>query len=213
MKAVRGRPRDESHTRRRQEQILSASASVFAHRGYPDADVQEVADICNVAKGHNLPLLPEQGKLFLATVDRAMSELCDFVRSKSAKVDDPLERLTVAIRAYLAYFRDHPGHAELLIIERAEFRERKTPTYIEHRKANTGEWEQLYAGLIREGRLRDIPARRIVDVISDLVYGTMFTNHFSGQHRSVAAQARDVIDIVFHGILSAAERRRRHGKE
>lgn len=141
-----------------------------------------------------------------------MVDLCEAVRVSHVDVADPIDRLEVAIRAYLSYFRDHPSHAELIIIERAEFRERKTPTYLEHRRANSGEWERLYAGLIREGRFRKIPVRRIVGVISDLVYGTMFTNHFSGQHRSVEAQARDVIDIFFNGILTPVERRRRRAK-
>lgn len=185
---------------------------MFARRGYQDADVQDVADSCKIAKGTIYLYFPSKEKLFLAAVDRAMLDLCEAVRVAHVDVQDPIDRLEVAIRAYLAYFRDHPSHAELIIIERAEFRERKTPTYLEHRRANSGEWERMYAGLIRDGRFRKIPVRRIVGVISDLVYGTMFTNHFSGQHRSVEAQARDVIDIFFNGILTPAERRRRRGK-
>ena len=59
------------------------------------------------------------------------------------------------------------------------------------------------------GRLRDVPIPRIDDVLSDLVYGTMFTNHFSGRHKPLEEQARDILDIVHNGILSESERRRR----
>jgi len=34
-------------------------------------------------------------------------------------------------------------------------------------------------------------------------------NRFTGQHKSPDDQARDVIDILFHGILTPAERSRR----
>ncbi len=164
--------------------------------------MQDVANASRVAKGTLYLYFPSKEKLFLATVDRAMLRLRDSVRAAYTDVSDPLERLTVAIRAYLEFFRDHPDHAELLIIERAEYRDRKTPTYLEHRRANSAEWEAVYAGLIREGRLRDIPVGRILRVVSDLVYGTMFTNHFTGQQRSPAEQAEDVIDVVLNGILA-----------
>ncbi len=56
--------------------------------------------------------------------------------------------------------------------------------------------------------MRDVPAERITEVLSDLVYGTMFTNYFAGPRKPSAEQADDILDIVFHGILSTTERRR-----
>ncbi len=50
---------------------------------------------------------------------------------------------------------------------------------------------------------------RILDVIGDLMYGTMFTNYFAGRNRSPEDQAADILDIAFHGILSDSERSRR----
>ena len=49
-----------------------------------------------------------------------------------------------------------------------------------------------------------MPVERITDVVRDLLYGTMFTNYFAGSTRSVDDQAEDILDIVFHGILSPA---------
>jgi AcrR family transcriptional regulator len=205
----RGRPRDEALTARRQEEILAAAATAFACGGYPDTDVQAVADAAGVAKGTIYLYFPSKERLFLATVDRAMSRLCETVRQACADVPDPLDRLEVGVRAYLQFFRDHPDFAELLIIERAEYRDRKTPTYLEHRQKNACEWAGVYAGLIRDGRIRDMPVQRILDTVSDMLYGTMFTNHFSGRQRPPAEQARDLIDVLFHGILTPEERDRR----
>jgi hypothetical protein len=57
-----------------------------------------------------------------------------------------------------------------------------------------------------------VPVSRIMDVLSDLVYGTMFTNHFSGRHKPVEVQAEDILDVVFHGILTERERRAQGGR-
>jgi AcrR family transcriptional regulator len=208
----RGPRKDPERAERRREEILDAAAVVFARDGYQDADLQEVADALKLAKGTLYLYFASKEELFLAAVDRGMRLLHKFVLGAYAGVADPLDRLTTAIRAYLEFFKVHREHAELLIQERATFRDRKAATYFEHKRTNAGEWQETFADLIRDGRVRDVPVDRIMDVVSDLVYGTMFTNHFSGRHKPLDAQARDIIDVVFFGILTRAERVRREGE-
>ena len=93
--------------------------------------------------------------------------------------------------------------------ERAHFKDRKEPTYFQHRKANRERWRQVYRDLIAVGRIRDMPVDRIMDVFGDLVYGTMFTNYFTTNRKPVDEQARDILDVVFHGVLSERERAKR----
>ena len=62
--------------------------------------------------------------------------------------------------------------------------------------------------MIADGRVRDVPIDRITDVIGNLLYGTIFTNYFSGQAKSVEVQAHDIIDVAFNGILTAKDRER-----
>jgi AcrR family transcriptional regulator len=127
-----------------------------------------------------------------------------------AAVDDPLDRLERAIAAFLRFFETHPKFAELVIQERALFKDRDKPTLVEHREASRARWREVYRGLIAQGRLRDIPPERITDVVGNLTYGTMFTNYSSGPSRPAEQQARDIVDVVFLGLLSDSERSRRH---
>jgi hypothetical protein len=62
---------------------------------------------------------------------------------------------------------------------------------------------------MRDGRIREVPVDRLTDVIGDLIYGTMFTNYISGRARSLIEQADDVMDVLFNGLLTPAERARR----
>jgi hypothetical protein len=48
---------------------------------------------------------------------------------------------------------------------------------------------------------------RIIDVLGDTLYGAMFTNHFAGRGKSFEAQAEDVLDVVFHGIVPEGQAR------
>ena len=113
-----------------------------------------------------------------------------------------MERAERGVAEYLTFFQQHPQYVELLIQERAEFRDRKKPTYFVHRDAHRGPWQDLFRGLIAAGRVRDVPVERICDVLSDLVYGTMFINYFVARRKPVEAQAAEILDMVFHGILS-----------
>ena len=149
--------------------------------------------------------------MFLAAVDRVMHRLMQAVDRAIdpgiAGTDDPFRRMASGIEAYLEFFAREPECVELLIQERAQFRDRKTPTYFEHRDADKGRWEAEFHSLIAEGRVRDVPVERILDVLGDLIYGTMFANYFAGRNRSPQEQARDILDITLNGILSDAERR------
>jgi AcrR family transcriptional regulator len=194
----------------REEQILEAAVQLFAEHGYTDTDTQLLADKLQIGKGTIYRYFRSKRDLFLAATDRVMRLMRKSIDSRIEGIDEPFERIAVAINAFLSFFAEHPQFVELLIQERAQFKDRKKPTYFVHRETNIKRWEALYRALIEAGRLRAIPVTRITDVISNLLYGTMFTNYFTGEQPSVEAQARDILDIVFHGILSDAERFR-HG--
>jgi AcrR family transcriptional regulator len=205
----RGRPVDPALRDRRCEEILDAAAELFAQRGYADTDTQVLADTLGVGKGTLYHYFPSKQDLFLAAADRVMRRLGEFLEQAIAGRSDPLEQVAVAIEAFLAFFDQHPGFVELLIQERALFKHRHRATYFEHYERNVIRWQELYRQLIRAGRVRTIPVERITSVISDLLYGTIFSNYFAGRQRSLQQQASDIVDMVFCGILSETERQSR----
>lgn len=201
-----GRPPDTELQERRRAEILDAATTVFAENGFAETDVQEVADKTGVGKGTVYRYFPSKEELFLAAVDHGMRNLKTSVDASVAKVKQPLEQIEAGVRAYLTFFDEHPEIVELLVQERAHFRDRKTPTYYVHRQANMGPWQDLFRELIRAGTVRELPVEQIVEVISDLLYGTMFTNHFADRKKSPRRQCEDVLDILFRGILTESER-------
>lgn len=205
----RGRPAEQEAKLRRKEEILSCAARVFARHGYQDTDMQALADEAGVAKGTLYLYFPSKEKLFLATVDQGMQNLMAYIDGQTGERTDSTDFIGVAIKAYLTFFKEHPEQVELLILERAVFRDRKRPTYFELRDSRRDHWHDILRRLISAGQLREVPVSRIDDVLSDLVYGTMFTNHFSGRHKPLDVQVADILDIAFRGILSEQQRRDR----
>ncbi len=194
--------RADQHLANRREEILDAATAVFAQYGYAGADTQLLADRLGVGKGTLYRYFPSKEALFLAAADRGIRKLCQFIDDSLVGVVDPAERITQVVRSYLGFFAKHRELVELLIQERAQFKDRKKPTYFEHREANRGRLRAEYQVYIDAGRLRPMPVDRILDVLGDLLYGTMFTNYFAGQKKSVESQTRDIIDVFLHGVLT-----------
>src|SRR5687767_10612477 len=176
----RGRPRDEALQERRREQILEQATRVFAERGYPNTDVQFVADPLGISKGTIYRYFPSKERLFLAAVQRGVERLKEHVDSAIASVADPVERIETATRAHLAFFKSRPELVELFVLERAEFRDGKKPIYFEVGETCQAPWRAVLRGLMDAGRVREMPVERVMDVFGDLIYGTVFTNHFVG---------------------------------
>jgi AcrR family transcriptional regulator len=209
------RPRCPADERReaRQEEILDAAVQLFAEHGYSDTDTQQLVEKLQVGKGTLYRYFPSKRELFLAAADRVVRRLICRIDAACEGVADPLDRLAVAIGAYLAFFAEHPEFVELLMQERALFKDRQKPTYFEHRAANCQRWQALYRDLMAQGRIREMPPDRITDVIGDLLLGTISTNYYAGPRKSPETQAREIIDFVFHGLLTDEERRRRAANE
>ena len=193
----------------RREAILDVATDLFAQFGYSDAVTKDLAEKMQVGKGTIYRHFPSKSDLFLAAVDRVMRRLREHIDLAIADVADPIERIEAGTLAFLRFFHDHPKFVELLIQERALFRDRTTPTYLRHRERNRQRWHDLYKILIHEGRIRCMPVERITQVFMDLSYGTIFTNYFSGESKRPEDQARDILDVVLLGILGESERPRR----
>jgi AcrR family transcriptional regulator len=195
---------------RREEEILEAAATLFAQCGYSQADTQTLADRLGVGKGTIYRYFPSKRELFLAAVDRLMSQLHESItQAISSDFYDPINRLLRAVNAYLKFFSDRPELVELLIQERAYFKDRAKPTFIEHNEKFVQQWRGEFLEMIAEGRVRNMPFEKFNDVMSDLLYGTMFTNYFARRNRPTAEQANDIYDFAMFGILSDSEREKR----
>ena len=197
----------------RKEEILRTATELFAEHGFSDAITQALADRLQLGKGTIYRHFPSKRDLFLAAADRVMRKMQEKILASIAGVEDGLEQVSRGIMAFLSFFVEHPEYVELLIQERAQFKDRKRPTYFEHREVNVVRWRELYARLIAEGRVRDLPVERITNVVGNLIYGTMFTNYFIGQAKPVEEQAQEILDVVFRGILTEPELARMEAAE
>jgi len=204
----RGRPRDEDLIAKRQGEILDAAIPIFARHGFRNTDVERVASAIGVGKGTIYRYFPSKRELFLKAVDRGIRKLHERVDRAQGERCGTLDQMQVSFQTYLAFFDEHPEVVELLIQERAEFKDRKRQTYFEHRERQLERWRERCAASVASGVMRDIPFPQLADFSNFVLYGAMFTNYFKGRDKSIAEQTREILDIVWFGMLSDAQRAR-----
>src|SRR5437867_9739630 len=101
-----GRPPTPEHRARRREDILEGAVKLFAQHGYTDTDMQILADTVQVAKGTIYRYFPSKRALFLAATDQIMRKLRQAIDKSITGIDDPLDRIERATRAFLGFFAD-----------------------------------------------------------------------------------------------------------
>jgi len=189
----------------RQLAIVTTAARLFASKGYANCEMESVAIEHGVAKGTLYLYFKSKQELFCACVDHGMRSLQEAVQTGAATQSEPFDRISAAILAYLLFFEQHPEQVELLIQERAFFSDRPKPTYFTYREQSRERWRTVWSDLVAAGSIRaNVSVDQILDFIGNLVYGTMFTNHFLG--RSAEEQHTVIMDIFYNGVKNELHR-------
>ncbi len=200
---------DDDRKAKRRKEIVLAATPWFADLGYTDCDMERVASELRIAKGTLYLYFSSKQELFFTCVDQGMQDLQATLDRAILPDDDPFSRIAKSIWLFLQFFDENPQHIELLIQERAIFRDRPQPTFFVYRDARRTRWREFYQQLIDSGRLRsDLAIDDLLDSIGNMLYGTMFTNYFAGRSVPLCQQYKAVVELLFRGMLSDSERQR-----
>lgn len=197
---------------RRREEILEEATKLFAAKGYAHAKVDDIAARLGIAKGTIYRYFSTKRELFLAVADNAMTELQDSMEAITSKIDDPLERISAGVKAHLAFFDVHRDLIEVFVHERAEFRDRKKPTFLSYREKNIRNLEALLEDMKKAGLVRDVSASATAEILGDMLAGTVHTHFIRGSGRRLSRLAPRIVDVFFNGILTPAGGRARQGR-
>lgn len=196
------RPRTHKAPKQRRREILEAAAVVFAEVGFRCAEMDRIAERAGAGKGTVYRCFPGKEALFMATVEKALEDLTQYVNDAVDPLEDPLEQLRLGIHRYLAFFEHNPETVELFIQERAEFPQNGKPLYFVYQENRGDKWRKRFEALIDQGRMRpDMSPALAQEVFSDLLYGAVFSQRLAGDRESRSRRADEVASLLFNGIL------------
>jgi AcrR family transcriptional regulator len=181
--------------------ILGVAIRVFAEHGFAETDVQVIADEAGVGKGTVYRHFGKKEELFLAAADAGMKQLETFVIRAIGGCEDDIELIRGAGLAYAEFFQKRPELVEILIQERAAFRDAIPPTHLVYRQKNRPIFEDAFRRAIDDGVIRNINVRDATSAFANLLYGTVVCGCLEGSTRRLRRMAKDAIDIFLNGVL------------
>ena len=189
--------------------ILRFSLEVFAREGFGNTDVQIIADLAKVGKGTVYRHFGNKEQLFLATAKFSLEQAAAYVTKKIGGEEQVASVIgqhgaTGLLRmigtACAEYYRRHPQAVEIMIQERAQFRESVFPTHLMHREETRGGIDDIVAGAIKTGEFRKVNIAEVTTAYADLLYGSVVNGCLEGTKSKLVKRVDAALEIFLAGL-------------
>lgn len=185
----------------KREAILRAATTVFAHNGYFNSKVADIAKEAGVADGTVYLYFKSKEDILHSIFDRSVEDAVAEARKKVESIDDPREKLR---QIALLHLERLGADRDLAVVFQVELRG-STKFMEEFSAAGFAEYLLLIRSTFEEGQRAGIfRADLNAKVVSKILFGAldeMATNWILSKRRyKLAPMADQVLDIFLHGV-------------
>lgn len=205
----------ESRAQQKRKIILETALGTFARDGFHAADVQKIADVAGVGKGTVYRHFENKEGLFLATVRHCLDQLASFVEGQvgdeahlaqtveTVGTPEVLRRIALACAAF---YQQCPAAIEIMLHERAEFRDRIVPSHLMFRAESRQGFDAMLHRAIGRGELRDVNVTEASNAYGDLLFGSIVNGHLEGPDTDLISRVGHAVDLFLRGFLATDQR-------
>ena len=184
----------------KREAILRAATSIFAHNGYFNSKVADIAREAGVADGTVYLYFKSKEEILHSIFDRSVEEAIAEARKQLDQISDPKEKLR---RIALLHLERLGSDRDLAVVFQVELRGSTKFT-----KAGFAEYLTLIRTTIEEGQQVGIFRPELnAKVVSKILFGAldeMATNWILSKRRyKLPPMADQVLDIFLNGVTRA----------
>lgn len=185
----------------KREAILRAAISVFAHNGYFNSKVADIAREAGVADGTVYLYFKSKEDILHSIFDRSVEEALDAARNRIKELDDPREKLR---QIALLHLERLGADRDLAVVFQVELRG-STKFMEEFSAAGFAEYLMLIRSTFEEGQRAGVFRSDLnAKTVSKILFGAldeMATNWILSKRRyKLAPMADDVLDIFLNGV-------------
>lgn len=185
----------------KREAILRAAITVFAHNGYFNAKVADIAREAGVADGTVYLYFKSKEEILHSIFDRSVDEAIAEARTQLATITDPRDRLRQIARLHLERLG---ADRDLAVVFQVELRG-STKFMEEFSAAGFAEYLELIRSTFEDGQRAGVFRDDLnAKVVSKVLFGAldeMATNWILSKRRyKLAPMADQVLDIFLHGV-------------
>jgi len=200
--------RREREREQRRAEILSAAERIFAAKGFHESSVESIAEAAGFASGTIYLYFQDKEALYMAVFIAKLTQLIDYVETRSRSVSQPVEALRCAIGAQLEFHDQHRAFFQIFSRERPPVSSGKGEEWKQVHDCfgrHTGLLRSLIEAAQKRKLLRKGDSHRMaLMLLGMLIHVTRDLIERSGPE-PMAEQAEFVADFFLHG--AAVERR------
>lgn len=188
----------------KREAILRAAITVFAHNGYFNSKVADIAREAGVADGTVYLYFKSKEEILHSIFDRSVDEALSAAREQIALITDPRDKLR---RIALLHLERLGADRDLAVVFQVELRG-STKFMEEFSAAGFAEYLALIRTTFEEGQRAGVFRSDLnSNVVAKIVFGAldeMATNWILSKRRyKLAPMADQVLDILFNGVKAS----------
>ena len=188
----------------KREAILRAAITVFAHNGYFNAKVADIAREAGVADGTVYLYFKSKEEILHSIFDRSVDEALTAARAQIEAIADARERLR---RIAFLHLERLGADRDLAVVFQVELRG-STKFMEEFSAAGFAEYLELIRSTFEEGQRAGVFRRDLnAKVVAKVLFGAldeMATNWILSKRRyKLAPMADQVLDIFLNGVTAS----------
>lgn len=166
----------------RRQRILNAARDVFASEGFRIAEVKTIANRAGVGKATIYKHFDSKEDLLLELVQENFQAVRDIALTQLIGPGQPLQRFERTCLAIADYLNGNRNFCKVLIQEAGEFMpeiQRLHQTLVDENQPFA---DAFFNAMKTEGMLPDIPNRTLLELLMNLVIGTVYSWTLRGKH-------------------------------
>lgn len=188
----------------KREAILRAAITVFAHNGYFNSKVADIAREAGVADGTVYLYFKSKEEILHSIFDRSVDEALASAREEIALITDPRDKLR---RIALLHLERLGADRDLAVVFQVELRG-STKFMEEFSAAGFAEYLAIIRTTFEEGQRAGVFRSDLnANVVAKIVFGAldeMATNWILSKRRyKLAPMAEQVVDILLNGVKAS----------
>jgi len=107
--------RKERDKLRNKEAILDAAVHLFAHKGFNETKLEDVAALAEFGKGTIYNYFENKNDLLMSAFDYALGKIIDYIEEQLKRVTSPLDRLRLIVNAQFEYYRSNEDFLRVIV--------------------------------------------------------------------------------------------------
>lgn len=126
----------------KKDRIYLAAIEVFAHHGFENTTVDEIAQKAKIAKGTIYYHFKSKDEIFLGIIEQGIKKFSDLLAKTVKKTHNPAEQLSLIVTSSYDFFEQYQEFMRVLLAEFWRFKS--------HWKQDTNKLQEPYVSIIAD---------------------------------------------------------------